>query len=336
MKLSLCIPTYNFGRFLGVVLESVIDQINEDVEVVIVDGGSTDDTAEIVSTYQSRYNNIKFFARNRRVGVDLDLAKTVELASGEYCWFISADDKVKQGAIERILEEIESKADIYLCNRTECNINLKPLRDRFWLSRGLGDKAFDLSNKRIFLNYLNNAHSIGALFSYCSSIIFKREKWNSVAYNDKFTGSGYAHVHRLFSFLTVGCQLKYIRTALVFCRLDNDSFLDKGKVKRFLLDIDGYNLLADSLFLDDPEIKKAFLRVVAREIRDHYLIEIRSLVENDDKWQEIKDKLLAVGFNRFKVNAIGMAGSNKFIANSLLEIKNRIKKRREQDASSFA
>jgi len=47
-RLSICIPTYNFGRFIGETLDSILPQATEDVEVTVVDGASTDNTADIV------------------------------------------------------------------------------------------------------------------------------------------------------------------------------------------------------------------------------------------------------------------------------------------------
>ena len=49
-QLSICIPTYNFGEFIGQALESLQRQYRPGVEVVILDGGSTDSTADVVST----------------------------------------------------------------------------------------------------------------------------------------------------------------------------------------------------------------------------------------------------------------------------------------------
>jgi abequosyltransferase len=327
IELSICIPTFNFANFLRETLESIISQLNDDIEIIIVDGGSTDGTQDIVLEYQKKYNCIQYFLRDKRVGVDLDLTKAVELASGTFCWFMSSDDKLKTGAIEKVLQEIESDCDIYLCNRTECNLKLKPIRDRFWLTKDVKNSIYELSKKDQFIAYLSRACSIGALFSYCSSIIFKREKWNNSCYNNCFIGTGYAHVYRLFSFRNSGCRLKYIKEALVLCRGGNDSFLAQGKVKRFLLDIDGYCLLAEHLFSKEPELKDAFLQVMTREIKLHYLMEICSLVRDKKEWRNIKLKLLKVGFNSGTLMLAETIGSNKIIASQLKRLKEKIKKR---------
>jgi abequosyltransferase len=76
IRLSICIPTYNFGDFIGATLESILTQATDEVEVVIGDGGSTDNTAEVVRRYQSRFAHLIYRNFGKRGGVDLDLSKT--------------------------------------------------------------------------------------------------------------------------------------------------------------------------------------------------------------------------------------------------------------------
>jgi abequosyltransferase len=325
IKLSICIPTYNFADFIGATLESVIPEATSEVEIVVVDGASKDNTREIVQDYQKKFPRLHLFSRDKNVGVDRDLAKSVELAQGEYCWFLSSDDTLKKGAIKRILAEIENDCDIYLCNRVECDFNLKPLKDRLWLSRDVGDKVFNIADKTELMKYLDKACSIGALFSYCSSIIFKRQRWNSVSYDEKFIGTGYAHVNILFSFNNTLSKLKYIKEPLVFCRGDNDSFLKQGTVKRFLIDIEGYNLLASHLF-GDSNIRDAFLKVVRREIKLNYLLKIRSLTKDITLWDDIEKKLTTCGYSMVRLRFIRIFGSLKWIVLFLDYIKKRMKR----------
>lgn len=324
IKLSLCIPTYNFSAFIGETLESIICQATDEVEIVIIDGASVDDTAEVVERYQREFPRIRFFQRNKNIGVDRDLAKSVELASGDYCWFMSSDDKLKPGAIKRVLDEIREGHDIYICNRIECDFYLRPLKKRLWLISGIADKVFNFSKKDELIDYLEKSRSLGALFSYCSSIVFKRRKWNQVGCPELFMGTGYAHVYRLFSFAGIGCKTKYIKEMLVLCRGDNDSFLAKGLLKRFMLDIDGYTLLADNLFKNDLELKKLFFAVLRREIGLHYLIKVRSSVEDMKLWDTVEKKLFYCGYSPLVVYAARKLGALKFFVSLAFYIKHKI------------
>ena len=54
-KLSVCIPVYNFGSFLGQTLDSILLQLTNDVEVLVVDGASTDNTSQTMVQWMARY-----------------------------------------------------------------------------------------------------------------------------------------------------------------------------------------------------------------------------------------------------------------------------------------
>ncbi len=312
IRLSICIPTYNFGAFIGETLQSIVDQPNDDVEIVIVDGGSTDNTTEIVRHFERQFPRLTYHRLEKKGGVDKDLARTVELARGEYCWLLSSDDVLKQGAIRRVLHEIERGHDVYLCNRIECDRTLNPLRDRPWIAKDIVDRTFAFSSPGEFIDYFNKSQSIGALFSYISALIVKRSKWSGIAYDKKFTGSNYAHAARLFSILQQGGILKYIREPLVFCRGDNDSFSEQGVVRRFLIDLDGYLLLADTLF-PDVDARKAFLSVMRREHRWYVFAELRSKIDDAEQWNDFERKLLAYGYARNKLFIVKTFGSFKYI-----------------------
>ena len=58
MKLSIIMPAYNAGKTISMAVNSVVEILSNDVELIIVDDGSTDDTAEICSIYQEKYQTI--------------------------------------------------------------------------------------------------------------------------------------------------------------------------------------------------------------------------------------------------------------------------------------
>lgn len=298
IKISFCIPTYNRAAFIEETIESIIQQATDGVEIVISDNASDDNTEEIVQGYRQKFPRLTYYRWPENMGADRNYLKVVELAKGDYCWFMGSDDALKPGAISRILEEIKQGYDIYLTNRTVCDIQLKPVRDQLWLNEKIPGRVFNLSEQRELIEYLKAGRSLGALFSYLSSIIFRRDKWNRVKYDEAFTGTAYAHVFMLLSFIQYGCRLRYIKEPLVFCRSDNDSFLDQGIVRRFLLDIDGYGLLADKFFADNLLLKKAFLNVVKRQRPWKSVAVIRTKVKNIAEWKIVQSKLSGIGYNK--------------------------------------
>jgi len=339
IKLSICMPTYNRARFIGEAIQSVICQAGNGIEIVIVDGASTDNTEEVVRGYKEKFSNLVYYRGEKKMGVDRDMAKSIELARGEYCWLLSDDDMLVPGSIERILKEIESGDEIYLCNVTTCDFSMKPYAQRFWLSREVNDRVFNLHDNSEFIDYCNKANSIGALFSYMSSIVLRRDEWNKTGFDLDFDGTAYALASTLISFVKKECRLKYIRDSFVLWRNDNESFQDEGGlVKRFLLDFDGYLKLADKYLTVAPKAKDAFLRVMTREHPWYTIIHVSSLIDSSESWDQFRAKLLSFGYNSRMVAFCRVLGKFKKIISWGVFIKRKIVKNhwvRKVDAMIF-
>jgi len=265
VKLSLCIPTYNFGRFIAETLHSILQQDGADeIEVVVVDGASTDNTADVVTGLQKQYSQIKYFRLPTKGGIDRDMAKSVELASGEYCWLFSSDDTMRSGALELALNEIKQGYDLYLCRHTECTFDMQFLHEHpiFHLN---SPAVFDLANPKERAKYVSLAINTEPFFSFMGGIIVKKSKWDSVPLNEAFVGSYWALAARLFEIMPRGLTVKYVARTYLNRRSSNDSFMDKGLVHRWGIAIDGFHRLADTFFGHDSVEAFHVRRVVKNE-----------------------------------------------------------------------
>lgn len=333
--LSICIPTYNRAKYLDEAIKSIASQITSDIrdriEICISDNASSDNTDKIIEKWHKQLSiPIIYNKNNQNLGADRNFLKVIEIANGSFCWYIGSDDALKNGAIRRIINEIENNpnTDIFLCNRTVCDLYMKPLREGYWLRKKNADTIFNFSNKHELIEYFNEAQSIGAVFSYLSSLVFRREQWNKVVFNEKFIGTAYSYVPILLSFIARGCQLKYIKDSLVLCRLGNKSFSSfsgEGDVERFMLDINGYLLFADTIFNDDLYIKKTFLSILRRswENKWFWLPKIRSL-STKSEWLYIKKKLILVGYGNFVLVLAESLGSFKYPIYLAMGLKRRL------------
>ncbi len=295
--LSICIPTHNRGLFLKDTLESILPQYNDSIEIVILDSASTDNTKDVVFAYQAKMPGITYCYQDKKMGIDADMSKTVELAKGEYCWLMSDDDAITSEAIGILFAEIRQKYEIYLCNRVVCDLSLNLVKDRQWLSRRRKKDVFRLLQREDLLDYLDSTVEFGAIFSYMSVLIFKRSEWGRVGYDEMFAGTGYAHVMRIFGIINNNGRLKYIERPLVLNRSYNDSFLKQGVVKRFMIDIDGYSLLAKRLFPTDEIVRKLFLKVMTLERPWYQVVKLKAFVKNEENWDGIRKKLLYCGYS---------------------------------------
>lgn len=325
--LSICIPTYNREVYLNEAVTSIIGQLDEEtrksVEICISDNASTDQTKELICKFKNEFPNITYYRWPENMGADRNFLKVVELAKGEYCWLLGSDDVIKKGAIKRILQELKQEYDIYLCNRIECNKEMIPISNRLWLSPDVLETSFDVGTIDGMVEYFSKARSIGAVFSYLSSIIVKRNKWNEVHFDSKFIGTAYSHVYILLSIFKMGCILKYIKESLILCRGNNDSFAIEGDVKRFMLDINGYFLLADTLYYDNLYMKSLFLRILTFDYPWYRIAKVRALV-NKREWEIIASKLVLCGFQKKVISFCNLFGYTKTLIKIAIFFKRRL------------
>lgn len=111
---SIVIPAYNSEKTIERCLESVINQTYRDIEVIVVDDGSTDRTYEIVYKYGVLDKRIKIIQQKNQ-GVSAARNIGIENAYGEYLSFVDSDDIVYPQYIEKMLYFMEKGTDLVIC-----------------------------------------------------------------------------------------------------------------------------------------------------------------------------------------------------------------------------
>ena len=110
--LSVIVPAYNCAGYLDECLESILGQLSEDCELVVVDDGSTDGTPDVLASYEKAYGNVKALYCAHK-GTSGARNAGLEAASGSYVAFIDCDDTMKPGFIAESRHLMEQ--DIDLC-----------------------------------------------------------------------------------------------------------------------------------------------------------------------------------------------------------------------------
>ena len=107
--LSVIIPAYNTAKFLNKCVESVVNQTYKNIEIIIVNNGSTDNTPQICDELKAKYNNRKFKIINLNPNQGINWARRdgVKAASGEYIAFIDSDDYLEPTAYEQTIKVLE-------------------------------------------------------------------------------------------------------------------------------------------------------------------------------------------------------------------------------------
>ena len=189
-KLSICIATYNRGSFISETLESILSQITDNVEIIVVDGASPDNTSEIMADYVSSCPQLKYFRESENSGVDADFDKAVSYATGEYCWLMADDDLLFPGALNRVLISIPDDTQLLVVDAEIRNADL---------SEVLEESRTNLKVDRL---YKKGQHEdffvdMASHLSFIGCVIIRRDIWLS-RQRAPYYGTLFIHIGVIF------------------------------------------------------------------------------------------------------------------------------------------
>ena len=118
-KITVVLPVYNVEKYLPECLDSVINQTMDDIEIICIDDGSTDNSLEVLKKYQNKDNRIKIFSFTNK-GLGPARNRGIDRAHGEYVAFVDTDDWLEIDFCEKIYESAKNtNSDIVLFNAVE-------------------------------------------------------------------------------------------------------------------------------------------------------------------------------------------------------------------------
>ena len=120
-EISIIVPVYNAERFLQECIDSLLHQTKDDIEIVLVNDGSTDNSKKIIKENCERHDNITFVDQENK-GVCIARNAGIEAAKGEYIGWLDADDFLKPTALEELYDLMkQNNADYVVQNRRADN-----------------------------------------------------------------------------------------------------------------------------------------------------------------------------------------------------------------------
>ncbi len=118
IKVSVIVPVYNTEKYLRRCLDSLVNQTLDDIEIIVIDDKSPDNSNEILKEYEKDYKNkIKVFHNKTNKGIGYNRNLGIEKASGKYIAFVDSDDWVNETMYEKMYDKAEKgELDLVLCN----------------------------------------------------------------------------------------------------------------------------------------------------------------------------------------------------------------------------
>lgn len=159
--ISVIIPVYNSERYLRKCIDSIINQTLKEIEIILINDGSTDNSFEIMEKYRQKDERIIVINTNNG-GVSSARNKGIEIANGDYIIFIDSDDWCDYEMLEEMYNFAKkNKLDFVGCGYIMETINGRCIRSIITNQKVIGKKNKDISN---ILYRLELGYSVGKLY----------------------------------------------------------------------------------------------------------------------------------------------------------------------------
>jgi len=125
LLLSIIVPIYNIEQYLPCCIDSILGQTYQNIEVILVDDGSVDDSPSICDNYASKYNNIQVIHKENG-GLSEARNSGIKAASGEYIVFLDGDDFLLPDSLEKLdkhIKSLEEPVDVIFARLDEYSNN---------------------------------------------------------------------------------------------------------------------------------------------------------------------------------------------------------------------
>jgi abequosyltransferase len=188
--LSVCIATYNRAQYIGETLESIIPQVTEEVEIVVIDGASTDSTCAVVEKYVKLCKQIRYIRLPKKGGVDQDYCAAVEHAQGKMCWLFPDDDLLRPGAISAVLLEASKGYGLIIVNAQVLSPDLSKTLENRRLQIDADETYEQLKFKQLFQRVVPYVSFIGC-------VVINRDLWLQ-RQKERYFGTEFIHVGVIF------------------------------------------------------------------------------------------------------------------------------------------
>lgn len=185
IMISIITATYNSAKTINDTIKSVLCQTNKDFEYIIVDGGSTDETIDIVKSYESEFSGRLKWVSEKDKGIYDAMNKGIKMASGDIIGILNSDDYYTSDDI------LQTIADAFKCQNVDAIYG-----DIHFIKDGVPDKCVRYYSSRLFSPFWLRFGFMPAHPSfYCKREVFDKSGLYRLDYK---IGSDYEMMVRLF------------------------------------------------------------------------------------------------------------------------------------------
>lgn len=320
MLLSIIIPVFNGEKHIENMLLLLLEQILEDVEIIVVNDGSTDATEEIVKEYAPKNKNISLISFDKNSGVSVARNTGIENAKGRYVYFLDADDSIPKDTIcflKNIIQK-QNPTDVLVFGWRVINVN---------------GKVKEHSYKKNGKNFIIDAQNYYALFLLkkieCNNcnIVYSKEflDKNNMRYTINATrGEDVEFFNKAFS----SAKTVYYSPRIIFNYLLNINSTTQAYTVYKLANIESFERNKLNLL----KIKKQypqFSKEINFYLANWYVANLYYYLKSKDIFEEVNDMFLKNKFLLFEKIAFSFPRTIVFWCMRFVPVKLLLKFRKE-------
>lgn len=287
-KLSIIVPVYNGEKYIRKCIDSILNQSFKDMEIIVINDGSTDTTEEILKTYLEKDKRIKLI-NNKNSGPAAARNKGIKAARGNYIGFVDSDDYIELTMYEKLYESAEKKnVEVIMCGYRDINSfnNTSEIIKSNLEAYKVYYKEAIRTIIRSFTEYKNYGY-----FSLCNKIYSKKLLENNNLYLDEKRDHGEDWWFNINVFLKLNSVVDIGEPLYNYVHINSQSLMCKYREDQFDLFLDGRYKVLDTIpkeLINEDALNENFILEFSS-----YIIRTFKEVKDKKKRRSLIDKVLS-------------------------------------------
>ena len=299
--ISVIIPVYNVEKYLQECVDSVLAQTYQNFEIILVDDGSTDSSGAICDEYAKQDERISVLHQENK-GLSITRNNGLQIASGEYIYFLDSDDWIENSTLEILLQEItkESADVVFMDAKSFVEQKEKEVEQRY-----IRKKKYDANNGIQMLTHLIEEKE------YHSSVPLLFMKANFLKRNSLEFIAGIVYEDMVFTYevFLKAQRVSHVNEALYQRRYRSNSIMtSKKKIKDYVSAKIVYEKV--STYVSEEEVTKSYvIRCAFNALNIYKKLSLQERKEYKKDYKELKRNLLeknAYGNRALKMRCYGV------------------------------
>ena len=251
---SIIVPVYNVNKYIEESMKSICDQSYENIEIIVVDDGSTDDSIEIAEIVLKESGRVYSIIHQNNKGLPAARNTGLHHAIGRYVCFIDSDDIIEKSHIKNSVEALLNH------NALVCYSDYEMTYDDF----RTGDDIFFCGSECLDKNKLFKLFSERFIKIHCCSLLIDRTVLGHILFNEKLRyGEDVEYMWRLFS--EIDCIVHVKQKTYKYLQRDNSIMTTSSMDKWGIFSV-VFSLTIDDLKNRYPEYRNVYEFVYNRTL----------------------------------------------------------------------